>query len=289
MAERKLIGLVHSPRVPEAAHLLHSIMDSLGIGERWWVASAAELDVDADTLEKTSVIITAGGDGTILRVVRVASPHRVPIVGINLGRVGFMTELSVEEALEKIPAYLDGGQRVEERMMLQASLLPRSGNGPRFVAHALNDVIVTRGALPRLLDINASVDNVPLTSYRADGLIVATATGSTGYALSAGGPVLYPESQMLLLQPIATHMSLQTGLVLEGGSVVELEVTGEVNAVLTVDGFNDTPMGSDDKVVIQRSPHVTRFLRASPSSAFYYDLARRLGAMDQPGPAGTDR
>ena len=283
MSDKSLIGLVYNPRVPEAAGLVHSLVKSLRLQDRAWVASATDLEISDETLADTSVIITAGGDGTILRVVREAAPHSVPILGINLGRVGFMTELSLGEAESKIPAYLSGNPRVEERMMLQASVTLRSDDKPRAVFHALNDVVVSRGAVPRLMDIEVTVNGVPLTAYRADGMIAATATGSTGYALSAGGPVLYPEARMVLIQPVAAHMVLHSGLIVPDNSVIALAVGADDEAVLSVDGLAETAIGPDDAVVVACSPYVARFLRIDPPTAFYANLARRLSSGGHPG------
>ena len=277
MTDRNLVGLVHNPLVPEAGDLVRSLAESLKLRGTCWLASAAEIDVDGEALANTGVIITAGGDGTILRVVRVAAPHSVPILGVNLGRVGFMTELSVEQAAEKIPAYLNGTARVEERLMLQASVVSRSGEERRPAVHALNDVVVSRGAVPRLLDLEIMVDGVPLPTYRADGVIVATATGSTGYSLSAGGPILYPEAKVVLIQPLAAHMSLQSGIIVPDASVVQIGVRSGPEAVFSLDGLTDAVLGEDEVVVIERSPHVARFLRADTAAAFYSTVTRRLG------------
>ena len=253
------------------------MVKSLDLEGSSWVSSSAGLEVSDETLAGTRAIITAGGDGTILRVVRIAAPHSVPILGINLGRVGFMAELTVGEAAEKVPQYLDGSPRAEERIMLQASVGPRSGGAPHLVVHALNDVVVTRGAIVRLLDIETRIDGVLLTTYRADGVIAATPTGSTGYALSAGGPILYPEAKELLLQPIAAHMSFQTGIVISADSVIELRVNSEHDAVLSVDGSSDTVLKPDDGLTIRKSPHSARFLRKARPAEFYATLTQGLG------------
>ena len=281
MSQQRLVGLVYNARVPEARELVASLRESLGLGGRSWVSTVDPLDVTEDVLSETEVVITAGGDGTILRAVRVTAPHSVPILGINLGRVGFMTELTVGEAPDKIPSYLAGDHRVEVRMMLQASVLSRSGES-RILVHALNDVVVSRGSVPRLLDIGVKVSDIPLTTYRADGVIVSTATGSTGYALAAGGPTLYPEAREILIQPVAAHMGLQTGLIVPHDAVVELAVRDGDDAGLSVDSFTDTTLGQGDRVVVERSPYEARFLRAGPSSAFYGTVTRRLGVRERP-------
>ena len=284
MADRDLIGFVYNPRVPEAVGLVDSLVKSLGLQEKSWTASAAELQTRENMLAKTSLIVTAGGDGTILRAVRVAAPYSVPIVGINLGRVGFMTELSVEEAAGRLQAYISGEFRVEERMMMQASITSGSGEGPAVEAHALNDVVVTRAGVARVMDIDVAIDGASLTTYRADAVIAATATGSTGYALSAGGPIVDPEARLIMVRPVAPHISFQPGVVVAKGSVIELGVRGEREVALVVDGFVAATLGPTDRVVVQRSPHVARFLRAGPPSAFYATLTERLGLMDLRAP-----
>ena len=277
MPSGALVGFVYKPNAPGVTDLINSLVKSLKLGGNCWIADSSKLDIGTDTMASTSTIITAGGDGTILRVVRLAAPYSVPILGINLGRVGFMAELTVDEAAREIPGYLHGSPRVEKRMMLQASVTSPGAAEPRLVVHALNDVVVTRGAEVRLLDIETRIDDVLLITYRADGVIVATPTGSTGYALSAGGPVLYPEAMEMLLQPVAAHMSFQTGIIIPADSVVELRVDGDQEAVLTADGFTDTSLGPGDKVVVERSPHMARFLRRAPPSGFYATLTEGLG------------
>ncbi len=277
MSQRNLIGLVYNARMRDAAALVDFLVEALKLRERCWTSAATEMDAVQDKLESTSTIITVGGDGTILRVVRVAAPFAIPILGINMGRIGFMTELSVAEAIKKVPEYLNGGSAVEKRMMLQTLVLPASGEEPRLTAHALNDVVLGRGAIGKLLDISATIDGVPVTTYRADAVIAATATGSTGYALSAGGPVIHPQANVILVQPVAPHTGLRTGLLLPGESVIELSAGSEHQAILSVDGSLDMPLSPHDKVVVRRSQHVARFLRMHPSAGFYASLAQRLG------------
>ena len=277
MASQDLVGLVYNPRVPAALDFVRALSDSLGLQGRSWTSAAAEVGDVRDRLERTSVVVTAGGDGTILRTVRATAPYRVPIVGINMGRIGFMTELNVDEAADRLPEYLNGQLRVEERMMLEASVRHDDEAEPRLTLHALNDVVVGQGGVARLLDIDASVDGVPLTTYRADAVIVSTATGSTGYALSAGGPILYPEALMMLVQPVAPHTGLRDGLILPESSVIELSPGHDHHAMLSVDGFQDSALDDRDTVRVRRSPHVARFLRAQPARTFYTALTLRLG------------
>ncbi|MCY4529845.1 MAG: NAD(+)/NADH kinase [Chloroflexi bacterium] len=274
--KRHLIGFMQSRKVSGASEMIRSLIDTLDLHDRSWVAHVDDEDIAPEILRATAFIVTAGGDGTIIRVNRMASPYSVPIVGINMGRVGFMAELSVENAAERLPQYLEGKVRTEERLMLQAEVTAQSNGQTRIVDHALNEAIV-RGTLPRLLDVEVTIDGVKLATYRADGVIVSTPTGSTGYALSAGGPVLQPESRVLLVQPLAAHISLQTGLVVPDSCTVELAVVGAREALISVDNLTNAALHPNDKVVIRKSPHIASFLRADPPSAFYSTLTQRLG------------
>ena len=284
MSTDSLIGFVYTTRVPDAKEFVESLVSRLALGKRKWVSSTDELSDDDPFLADTVAIVTVGGDGTILRTVRAAAPHGIPILGINLGRVGFMTEISVVDALQQVPLYLDGSPRIEERMMIQASVSDSSDEKSRYSIHALNDVVITRGSLARILDIDATVNRIPLTTYRADGVIVATSTGSTGYALSAGGPIISPDSNVLLLQPIAPHMSLHTGLVMDGNSVIGLKAYGDTEVILSVDGYLDTSLRPEDIVVVTKSAYVAKFMRMKPASVFYTNLFDRLGVKKYPAP-----
>lgn len=245
----------------------------------YWMSSAGCLAAMSDRLPQTRLIIVAGGDGTILRVVRIIAQYGVPLVGINMGRVGFMAELKIDEAIAQLPEYLSAAandMRVEERMMLEVSVQRPSEDAPRLTLHALNDAVVGRGGIAHLLDIDAVIDGVRLTAYRADAVIVSTATGSTGYALSAGGPIMYPETKAMLIQPVAAHTGLRSGLILPDYAHIELRASNDHQAVLSVDGFTDTRLAPDDVVAIRRSPHVTRFLRRHAPTTFYAALTRSL-------------
>ena len=276
------IGFAYNAQHPTALSMIEAVMNSLDLGENCWVSAAEDLsDMEAE-LRDTRFIVVAGGDGTILRVVRAIAQYGIPLVGINMGRVGFMAELQVHEAVEELSAYMDGDARLEERMMLEVSVCHSDEQEPYLTLHALNDVVVGRGGSARLLDIVATIDGVILTSYRADAVIVSTATGSTGYALSAGGPIMYPETKAMLIQPVAAHTGLRSGLILPDNTELELQASDKHEALLSVDGFRDTLLRGEDRVSIRRSRYVTRFLRRHAPTAFYAALTRRTLGMDTP-------
>ena len=267
----KRIGILFHPRLEAAIALAREFSQ---VGEKQgvasWLCSAWEEAEALPQVPGSDLLLSLGGDGTLLRAVRVAVPHSVPVLGINLGRLGFMAELGAEEARKKLPAILRGEGRMEERALLEARL-PDGRSG-----FALNEVAVARGGVCRAIWINAWVDTEPLGSYRADGLIVATATGSTAYALSVGGPILYPHSQDLLLIPISPHPCRSAPLILPPDSRVELEVRTDHQAVVSLDGQRETPLKSGDRVEVRRSQHRARLLRTQPAGLFYRRVTDRL-------------
>ena len=276
MTRTDIIGFAYNPAINKSLEFVNSLVKDLDLSGSSWIAPASNIEIDKDILDKTSVVITVGGDGTILRVAKSVMKQSIPILGINLGRVGFMTELELDEALLKIPKYLSGSYRVEERMMLKAVIVSSDQRSPEVEFHALNDVVITRGSLPRLLDLDTRIDGVLLTTYRADGLIVSTPTGSTGYSLSAGGPILYPEAKQIIMQPLAAHLSFQTGLVVSEQSNIELKMNGNQLSIVSIDGSNDN-LEHDQKVILSKSPYVARFLRKEGSGEFYSNLTQKLG------------
>ena len=272
--------------MPATKEKAEEVIHELSLYDRVWVASAGHLPDSAHELENTSLVVVVGGDGTILRAIRAISPFNVPVVGIKMGKVGFMAELNPEEAISRLPEFLsfisqenqsETAIRVEERMMIEANIMPSSGTQPRITVHALNDITVGTSKAARLVELKASVNRVHLTNYRADAVIISTATGSTGYALSAGGPIVFPEAQMMILQPVAAHTGLRDGLILAPDSLIELEASDGYQASISADGFVDSVLESGEKVIIRRSPHTAKFLRAHQPDFFYTALNMRLG------------
>ena len=274
----KSVGIIYNARIPEALDLGTTILHQLPLPEDSWISPAENLVNFQDRAENTKLVITVGGDGTILRAVQLTAPNEIPVVGVNMGRLGFMTELQVHEALEKLPFYINSDCRVEERYMIQATLVKANGGvsevGP---CHALNDVVLARGAVSRVVTITGYIDGAQLTTFRADAVILSTATGSTGYNLAVGGPILDIASDSLVLKPVAAHMGLPAALVLSAESNVELSLEGYQDATLSIDGYVDFPMEPGDKVIVKQSPYRARFLRANPPSHYYATLTRRLG------------
>ncbi|MCH7705600.1 MAG: NAD(+)/NADH kinase [Chloroflexi bacterium] len=277
MSNRRTVGIVYNPTIQGAKDLVTELAERLGLKEGALVCSVDELErMDHDQLD-IDLLITVGGDGTILRAVRIAAPHEVPILGINMGHMGFMTELRAEDAVDNLDRYLANDLWVEERAMLQAEVVEFDGATSDKVWHALNEVVVGSNAVARMARIQVSIDETLVATYRADSVIVATATGSTGYALSAGGPILHPQSKDILLKPVAAHLGLTSALVLPASSLVELTVLSDAPAMLSVDGHSDVHLSEGARVRVQASQYVARFLRANAPSYHYALLMRRLG------------
>jgi NAD+ kinase len=272
------VGIIYHPLNKDAKSLAKKLAGFLcSSGVKSWLSSAWEGDEVSKNIIGSDLILTIGGDGTILRAAQAVAPHSVPITGINLGRLGFLTELTANEAIEKMPGFLAGKGWLDERAMLEAEIVTAEegeGNTQRFFA--LNDVVVARGEIARIVDIEASIDGQLLTTYKADGVIVATATGSTGYSLSAGGPVLHSQAEDFLLVPILPYLSLRHPMVLPAKAVVELKVGDIHKAVLSIDGHISLPLSGGTSIVINQSPVKTRFLRVSVRGSFYSTLERRL-------------
>jgi NAD+ kinase len=202
------------------------------------------------------------------------APHGVPIVGLNMGRLGFLSELTPDDWREKLPRILTGDFWVEERMMLHAKALR---GGTAFDEYqALNDVVISRGSLARIIRADTHIDGGHLVTYAADGVIVATPTGSTAYALAVGGPIMPPELHNILVIPIAPHLSLERAIVLSEGAVVDLHISTDHEAILTVDGQFALALADGDQVIVRASPHQARFARVQERTYFYKTLMARL-------------
>jgi NAD+ kinase len=272
----KKVGILYHPMIETARTLAEELKDFVSArGISVWLCSAWEGEKAKSQVNNTDLILTVGGDGTILRAAQVVVFGRIPITGINLGRLGFMTELSTKEAKDKLPALLEGGGWLDERAMLEAELGATEAEPPHTF-YALNDVVVARGAVARVVYIEANIDGELLTTYKTDGVIVATATGSTGYSLAAGGPILHPQAREFLLLPISPHLSPAYPLVLPATAVVRLCLTTTHQATLSIDGHINLPLRSGAVITIKHSSKSSRFLRINPEAAFYGSLEQKL-------------
>ncbi|MBN1247366.1 MAG: NAD(+)/NADH kinase [Anaerolineae bacterium] len=266
------IGLVYNARVERSLPLAREVLawlENRGI-DAWSCAISEHAKADAPA----DLLITLGGDGSILRVAQRAAPAGIPILGINLGRVGFLTETTPDHWRATLEGVLRGKCSVESRMMLCVTLV-RDGQAIAQ-EQALNDAVVSRGALARTVRLHTAIDGALMTRYVADALILATPTGSTAYAYAVGGPILPPWVSNIVVVPAAPHLSMERPLVLDAQSVVEVEVETQIPGMLSVDGRMEGELLNGDVVRIEQSAIRTRFLRLRDSNDFYKTLVDRL-------------
>jgi len=271
----KRIGILHHPKLPQSQPLADEIAGWLAARDvSAWQASSWDEAVVEKEIESLDLLVTLGGDGTILRAARMGARHGVPILGLNLGRLGFLAELQPGGWQSQLSRMMTGDYWIEERMMLHAEFLQNGEFRRSF--EALNDVVVSRGSLARIVRLRACVDGGYLATYAADGLIISTATGSTAYALAVGGPILPPRLHNILVIPIAPHLSLARAVVLAEGSTVSVEISTDHTAMLTIDGQFEVELQDEDTVVVKASPYQAHFIRMQEPTYFYRTLMARL-------------
>lgn len=228
----------------------------------------------ADVASKVHLLIVLGGDGTLLAAARVAAPHGVPILPVNLGGLGFLTSVTLDELYPTLELVLEGRHRVSERAMLSVELL--RGSGVAEKQHALNDAVINKGALARMVDLDLQIDGTYVCRYRADGLIVSTPTGSTAYSLSAGGPIIYPTVDAFVVTPICPHALSDRPLVVPDTVKIEVDFEGGGEPVyLTVDGQIGIELTGGDRVRVTKAAEKLKLVRA-PKKTFYEVLRNKL-------------
>jgi NAD+ kinase len=257
-----------------AEHIAASL-EARGI-KTWLYTNWGEDEVAAH-VPAADMVVAIGGDGAMLRAARVCAPHGVPVLGVNMGHLGFLTEVSGPEQWPgDLDRVLEGSYWIEQRMMVGASVL-RQGESIAS-GQALNDVVISGSVVGRMIRLETYIDAGWATTYNADALIIATATGSTAYALACGGPILPPELRNILIVPAAPHLSMNRPIVLSEGATVEIVATsyGRGEVVVLVDGTALSTLGPDDAVRIHASDHVSRFVRLRERNYFYRSLLDRL-------------
>lgn len=218
--------------------------------------------------------IVLGGDGTMLNIARKLAPFDVPLVGINQGRLGFLTDLSIDTMLETVGAMLDGRYVTERRMLLSAEVMRSEVSV--FDALALNDVAVNRGSGGSMIEFEVHINGEYVYALRADGLIVATPTGSTAYALSSGGPILHPSLDLITLVPVSPHTLSNRPIVVGPDAIVEILMHRTADARVHSDSHFHFDLQENDKIIVRRSPHTVRLLHSTDHS-YYRMLREKLG------------
>lgn len=271
----KSVVIFHHPSSEGAAVFANQLGRELTRNNVATVVADAWSEIDRDNLARADLVVCIGGDGTVLRAARLTVPHATPILGVNMGRLGFLTDMSPRDCFNHVERILAEDWRLEERLMVRGVVADGDHAEPTEY-HGLNDIVISRRAPGRPIYVDVRIDRAHLALYRCDGIIVSTPTGSTGYSLSAGGPILAPTEHHLVLTPVAAHLALGRSLVLQPESIVEMKVTSDAGAIISVDGQDDVPVNSGVAVTIEVSQHITRFVRFREPASFYSDLAEKL-------------
>jgi NAD+ kinase len=275
------LGIVAKPDAPRA--VLEALLDWLRVRaidvvlekETATVVPAASVPVatKAELPSLVDLVVVLGGDGTLLSMARAVGDLGVPLLGINIGGLGFLTATTLDEMYPAIEAAIAGRMAVDERMLLRAHLVR---NGQRSIPYvALNDVVITKGAMSRIINLAVSVESEHATSYRADGLIISTPTGSTAYTLSAGGPIVAPGTDAIVLTPIASHTLTNRPIVLPGAHHIDVTINTDQEVMLTLDGQVGVPLREGDVVAVAKASPRIRLLRF-PQKNFFTVLRTKL-------------
>lgn len=271
------IAIITHPSLPDAPPLAEEIAAFLkaeGVKQVvWGLYSNPQLRATVSS-GGFDLLIALGGDGTILRAGHLGAPHGVPILGINVGRFGFLTEVQKDEWRTLLPRVLAGNYRLEERMMLYAEHCRRGETIGRW--DVINDVVVARGRYIRPVHITATVDGYHLAAYVADGLIAATPTGSSAYALAVGGPIMPPDLRNILIVPVAPHLSVDRAIILSEGATVTITVSTNHEAVFSIDGQPTIPLEEGDAVRVGANTQVVHFVRFQDPGYFYRNIMRYM-------------
>ena len=269
----KRIGFAYNPTNEASVELRERAAGwcrQRGIDE--WAAQAQDFEVLNAELPTTDVLVVLGGDGTFLRAARAVSEVDVPILGINLGKVGFLSTAEAGELEAVLVKLVSGDYSIAERMALESRIL-RAGREPALTHHALNDVVIARGALARVCRLDVSIGESHLATFIADGLVVSSPTGSTGYSFSAGGPVVDPLSRNLIVTPIAGYLSAIRSVVVSPKRIVRCRVVEANEALVSIDGREDVPIAVGDVVEVRALERPIRFVEPSGAQPFW-DLFR---------------
>lgn len=278
MQQIKTVGIISKPKIAEAGKIVPGLLS-------WLAERQVSVRCDRQTAEYAGVsesfsreqlpdqadlIIVLGGDGTLLSAARVVAGRDVPLFAVNLGHLGFLTAIRIEDLYPELERALTGSHRIGRRRMVDCEIRRQ---GKRIANYAaLNDVVITKTELARMIDLDTHVDNHFVAAYKADGLIIATPTGSTAYSLSAGGPVIFPSVHAFCITPICPHMLTNRPVIVPDTSVIHILVHGEEGTYLTIDGQVGEPLSKGDLVVCRSSPNTIQLIR--PPKMLFFDVLR---------------
>jgi len=278
MQKIRTVGIISKPHLARAAEIVCGLLEWLkkrGIAYRcdWETAEYAgdgQFFAREELAKGTDLVIVLGGDGTLLSAARFVAGQDIPLFAVNLGHLGFLTAIPVEELFPELERALRGEHRIGRRRMVDCELVRR---GQTIASYsALNDVVVTKSELARMIDFDTHVDDHFVAAYKADGLIVSTPTGSTAYSLSAGGPVIFPSVAALCITPICPHMLTNRPVIVPENSVIQILNHAENGTYLTIDGQVGEPLSSGDRIVCRASQKTIQLIR--PPKMLFFDVLR---------------
>jgi len=277
----KRVAIIAKPKLKMGAEVITQLQDWL---RTRGIESILEKETGAivkqqgmaksKVLAHCDLIVVLGGDGTLLSVARLVGTHRLPILAVNFGSLGFLTEITLKDMFPTLELVLKGTATVQRRMMIDVTVIRK---GKHFADYrALNDVVLTKAVLARIIDIDVRIDKHFVATYKADGLIVGTPTGSTAYTLSAGGPILYPSLGAMLVTPIASHTLTFRSLVVPDSSTIEMSLKATQESVfLTIDGQTGLDLQGKDRILVSKSASVVQLIEC-PGQSFFDILRRKL-------------
>ncbi len=272
----QVVGIINQPDRYEAEQLTAqavAILERRGVQVRHFRRDTDDQTL-CDSAPELDLVITLGGDGTIVRAARLLSEAEVPVLGVNLGRLGFLAEVEPERLQEGLEQVLDGDYNVEERMMLHARVM--RGGAEVASYEAVNDCVVSRGAVSRTIRVELDVDGHYVMTRTSDAEIVSTPTGSTAYSLAAGGPIIAPDVDCFTVTPVAAHLSVAHAIAVSARRCLCLHLVKGSAATLTADGQQDVALEVGDRVLCTASELKARFVRFGADGYFYETVLRRL-------------
>ena len=281
-----LIGIVSNTRKPDHKEILAEFLDWLeGMHAEFLVDEALKPHFAPSQLKfcpseelgkRCDVLLSFGGDGTLLSTARAVAETETPILGVNTGGLGYLAEISPRQLIEKFRDFLEGKYSIEKRMLLEARVSPPLASEPEKTYFALNDIVVDKGQSSRIIRLRTTIDGDFFNIYRGDGLIISTPTGSTAYSLSAGGPILEPTMQGVIINPICPHTLGHRPVVIASDKVIEIETDPRYSdQVFYCDGFQEMILPQKAKIRVQKSQRVVRLIRMT-GNHFYLTLREKL-------------
>lgn len=276
MKKIAVFAKVHDPRCQDVAGELLRWLEERGYQPLIESHLARHMNIPgvnaADMPDQADLVVVLGGDGTLISTARIIGERNIPILAVNLGSLGFITEITLDELYPALEKCLSGNFRISERLMLQAVV---ERDNREMASHlVLNDVVINKGALARIVDLKTRVNCFDLTTFKADGLIISTPTGSTGYSLSAGGPIITPSMNCIVITPICPHTLTNRPLVIDDDSLVTIMVKSldDEDVFLTLDGQVGLELKSGDVIHVSRACHTARLVMSEQRD--YFEILR---------------